>query len=127
VSINSAGTIAGYSYQDGYTAAQGFVRAANGTITTFGAAGAGTGELQGTFPAWINAEGTITGEYTDADGVLHGLVRDASGVAITSFQVPGAGSSAGQGTFGYGIGNLGAIAGYYVDASNVSHGFVLTP
>ena len=103
------------------------MRAADGTITTFGAAGAGTGELQGTFPAWINAEGILTGHYVDADGVLHAFVRDSSGLAITSFEVPGAGSSAGQGTFGYGIGNSGAIAGYYVDASNVSHGFLLTP
>ena len=47
----------------------GFVRAANGKITTFEVRGAGTGAHQGTIPISISAVGDITGTYIDASNV----------------------------------------------------------
>lgn len=49
----------------------GFVRAANGTITSFDVPGAS----QGIFALSINPMGAITGYYTDASGVNHGFLR----------------------------------------------------
>jgi hypothetical protein len=63
-----AGSITGV-YFDANTAYHGFVRAANGTITTFDVSGAGTGANQGTFALNINTAGTISGYYEDASGV----------------------------------------------------------
>ena len=74
ISINTAGVITG-GYIDTSAVAHGFVRAANGTITTFDAPGAGTGTLQGTAGISINTAGVITGTYFDANGVAHGFVR----------------------------------------------------
>ena len=53
----------------------GYVRAANGTITTFDAPGAGTGAGQGTADGGINTAGDIAGYYLDAGYVIHGLLR----------------------------------------------------
>src|ERR1700685_2498560 len=50
VSIDTAGDIAGF-YTDANGMHHGFVRAANGTITTFDAPKAGAGANQGTLPA----------------------------------------------------------------------------
>jgi hypothetical protein len=58
--INPAGVIAG-EYADASFVFHGFVRAANGTITTFDAPGAGTGPGQGTEAFGINYAGTIEG------------------------------------------------------------------
>ena len=44
-------------YTDASNVAHGFVRDANGAITTFDAPGAGTGPFQGTFPLTINPQG----------------------------------------------------------------------
>src|SRR5262249_6702453 len=51
--INPAGAIAGY-YNDSSNVAHGYMRAPDGTITTFDAPGAGTGPFQGTIPSGIN-------------------------------------------------------------------------
>jgi predicted membrane protein len=72
--INTAGAISG-SYTDAGNLYHGFVRAANGTITTYDVPGAGTGAYQGTGGAGINASGVITGSYTDSKNVSHGFVR----------------------------------------------------
>jgi len=74
-SISDAGNIAGM-YSDASAVLHGFVRAANGTITTFDApgVGAGMGIVQGTAGFSINAAGNITGAYTDASAVVHGFV-----------------------------------------------------
>jgi predicted membrane protein len=101
----------------------GFVRATNGTITTFDAPGAGTGTYEGTEPIGINTAGDIAGFYIDSSGVHHGFVRVTNGT-ITSFDAPGAGTGAGQGTIGFSINTAGAIAGVYADSSGVAHGFV---
>ncbi len=70
-SINPGGEITGYYYDA--TGQHGFVRAANGTITTFDAPGAGP---NGTFPLSINPAGDITRNYVDAKNIAHGLLRN---------------------------------------------------
>jgi hypothetical protein len=53
----------------------GFVRAGDGSITTFDVPGAGTGSGQGTNPVCNNPAGAITGYYIDGSGVFHGFLR----------------------------------------------------
>ncbi len=53
----------------------GFLRARDGTFTTFDAPGAGKGANQGTFASSINPAGAITGTYKDASMVSHGFLR----------------------------------------------------
>jgi hypothetical protein len=53
----------------------GFLRAPDGTITTFDPPGA----VHGTFPAGINPAGAITGSYTDANGFSHGFLGFPTG------------------------------------------------
>jgi len=53
----------------------GFVRALDGTITTFDVPGAETGPFQGTIPLANNPAGAITGYYIDASNVTHGFLR----------------------------------------------------
>jgi len=120
--VNSAGAVTGI-YFDQNGAVHGFVRAPDGTITTFDAPGAGIGSGQGTFAVGINPAGTIVGISQDNNGVYHGLLRTADG-KITIFDIKGAGTGAGQGTQGEGINPSGVVVGYYTDANNLSHGFV---
>src|SRR5262249_10538051 len=123
--INPRGVISG-GFIDTSFVIHGFVRAANGTITTFDVPGAGTGPGQGTFPGSVdclNPAGVITGSYADASNVNHGFVRTPEGT-ITTFDVPGAGTGPGQGTFSGGINPAGTIEVNYSDASALSHGFL---
>jgi hypothetical protein len=132
VGINPAGAIAGV-YADAGAVSHGFVRAPDGTITTFDASGAGTGPGQGTMlgpghvggycgPV-INPAGTITGYYVDVNDAFHGFLRARDG-SITTFDAPGAGNGFGQGTNPVAITPAGAITGYYVEASYAQHGFL---
>jgi hypothetical protein len=133
ISINAAGDITGMyvvSYVLHAAVYHGFVRAADGTMTTFDppGAGAGTGHYRGTFPISINTAGDIAGTYTDASGG-HGFVRAADGT-ITPFDAPGAsaaGSSVLPATGAFSINDSGEITGFYVDASGVLHGFLRAP
>jgi probable HAF family extracellular repeat protein len=79
----------------------------------------------GTFGTAIDAMGTVTGYYVDANGVAYGYLRAPHG-AFTSFSAPGAGTQAGAGTFSSNINLEGVISGYYVDGQWGSHGFVRT-
>jgi hypothetical protein len=127
-SINPAGEIAG-QYIDANGVYHGFLRFANGTITTYDVPAAGTGPGQGGYGESINPAGVITGEYSDAGSVWHGFVRFRDG-AIIVFDAPGAGTGPGQGTFVAtvsGITPAREITGYYFDGSNVAHGYVRTP
>jgi len=125
-SINTAGDITGV-YFDGEGGAHGFVRTAEGVISTFDAPGVGTtGKLRGTLPVSINTAGDITGFYMDASEVLHGFVRSADGT-ITPFDAPGAGTAGTSllpGSGGISINDLGVITGAYADASGAFHGYV---
>ena len=87
----------------------GFVRAANGTITTFKVAGAGTSFGQGTFPRDINTAGVIAGYYDDAGSVHHAFIR-AKNHTITKFDVPGAGTKNGEGTEALHVNTAGTVA-----------------
>src|SRR5438270_447674 len=71
-----------------------------------------------TQPHSINAEGTITGNYGDAQYVIHGFLRARDGT-FTTFDPAGAAY-----TFSQSINRWGAIAGSYTDANFVEHGFL---
>lgn len=110
----------------------GYLRARDGSITTFDAPGAGTGYLQGTFGQNINPAGVIAGQSKDANGVWHSFVRATDGT-ITVFDAPGAGTGAGQGTLLTNVDGLnpaGTVIGGYVsmgsfnDGTQVPHGLV---
>jgi len=115
--INPEGAIAG-GYADASNVFHGFVRAPDGSFTTFDPAGSVF-----TDPAGIDPEGTTTGFYVDSSGVLHGFVRSPHG-SITTFDVPGGGTGSGQGTFTENINSHGDTTGQYIDASGVNHGFL---
>jgi hypothetical protein len=134
--INPAGAITGYT-RDANSARHGFLRAPDGTFTTFDNPGAGTcstscgtiGPGQGTRAFAINPSGQIVGFYSNNSGQCHGYVRAPNGT-FTQIDAPHAGTGPfPQGTFPseitpMGINPAGAITGFYVDASSVQHGFV---
>ena len=71
--INDLGQVIGYSIDEkGFF--HGFVRYPEGRVKTIDAPGAGTG--QGTVALAINTEGTIVGQYEDANSVFHAFVRE---------------------------------------------------
>lgn len=70
----------------------------------------------------INNDGAVTGHYTDANGTIHGYVRDPSGQYTT---VDVAHSSA---TWVQGIDGAGNIMGSYIDRTdNMQKLFQATP
>ena len=108
-------------------------------IIEYEAPGAGTSAGLGTQVPGINAEGAVTGLYSDANNVMHGFLRTPEGRLIT-FEAPGAGTTpgkqlhitpagvvSGQGTYAFAINPEGAIAGFYYDDSSVAHGFLRAP
>jgi len=116
--LNPRGSIAG-GYTDANNMTHAFIRAPDGTFTTFDGPGAATF----TFADSINPAGAVTAFYADASGVLHGLLRTPDGT-ITTFDVPGAGTAAGQGTDAANLNPSLDITGFVIDANSVSHGFV---
>src|SRR6267378_3405177 len=116
--INGAGEITG-AYEgkpnpDGRIPIHGFLRSRHGTFTTFDPPGS-----VGTFAASINAEGAITGGYSDGQN-FHAFLRVRDG-RITTFDVPGPTSNPTP----VGINRAGEIAGSYLDPQgNYSHGFL---
>jgi hypothetical protein len=128
VGIDTAGDVTGI-YADTNSIFHGYVRAANGTITTFDAPGVGTtGLFPGTAPTSMNAAGDIAGFYEDASGANHGFVRNFSTSTITApLDAPHASASGMfNGTVPFGINASDDLAGVYIDANVVFHGFVLT-
>ena len=95
----------------GYYNTHGFLRAADGTITTLDPSGS-----TGTVPTAINAKGDVAGYYT-YQGHEHGFLRTADGT-ITSFDVDGA-----QYTQALGINSKDAIVG----SGSGTIGFLRTP
>jgi len=102
----------------------GFVRAADGTITSFDGPGASD-----TFVTGINAVGAITGYYQSPQGVggtpvFYSFVRAADGT-LTTFEAPGAGTRPRQGTQAMSINATGGVTGNLSGgASGTVHGFV---
>jgi hypothetical protein len=97
----------------------GFLRAPDGTFTTFDPPGSGATQAYG-----INPAGAITGYYCDARfQVCHGFLRAPDGT-FTTFDPPGSFPY----TLPYGNNSAGAITGRYYDASfTIGHGFLRAP
>jgi len=126
--INAAGTITGI-YTDPSGVGHIFLRAPDGTFTTFDDPGAGTEAPEGTWTATfntLNPAGTITGWYVDSGMALHGYLRTAKGT-ITAFDAPGAGTGAIQGTVPLALNTQRAVTGFYLDGSSAFHGFLRSP
>jgi hypothetical protein len=90
--LNPAGAITGL-YVDASNIYHGFLRAPDGSFTTFDAPGAGTGSGQGTISNGINLEDAIAGYYIDANDVNQGFLRTPDGTfttfdALTRAQAP---------------------------------------
>jgi hypothetical protein len=100
-----------------------FVRAPDGTFTTFDAATYPPCCIW-SFPSGINPAGAITGSFNDGFSINHGFLRATDGT-LTTFDVPGAGTGLNQGSAPLGITPAGVIMGLYLDANYVHHGFLL--
>jgi hypothetical protein len=72
--INDSGAVAGFWGTALNSGSNGFQRFADGTISTFDAPGAGTGQFQGTYPSAINNAGAIAGTVVDSSNVSHGFL-----------------------------------------------------
>ena len=82
VSINAAGDITGYYELSGspdHPIPQGFIRSANGTITTFGNTPIGQDTTFWPQPIAINAAEEIVGNYPDATYAAFVFIRSATG------------------------------------------------
>jgi hypothetical protein len=104
-----------------------FVRAPDGTLTTFDAATYPPCCIW-SFPSGINPAGAITGSFNDGYTINHGFLRAKDGT-VTTFDVPGAGTIpySNQGTVPLGITPAGEIMGRYIDANGRTHGFLFLP
>jgi len=123
MSINPEGAITG-SYLDENSLGHGFLRAPDGTFTSFDDPDAGTTYPNGTFPWNINPAGVVAGILADSNSALHGFVRTPDG-RFTNFDPPGS-----VYTFpclATCINPAGAVNGWYKDADGVVHGFVRAP
>ena len=119
--ITPAGTVGG-AYHDPQGFVHAFVRAPDGTFTTFSVPG-----NIGIYPACINEEGAMTGAYfAPIDAEFHGYVRAPDGT-ITTFDDPAAAYGKFQGTAGIGINAWGEVVGVYFDANYALHGFIRYP
>jgi len=127
--MNAEGTITGY-YWDANYVGHGFVRYADGKITTFDVPGAGTtpNDQNGTFPTGINQFGVVAGYMNDNNYVSHCFIRTPDG-KITVFDIPGAdlNPADGEGSLIIGINDLGATSGFLIDTNFLYHGFLRTP
>jgi hypothetical protein len=110
--INDKGVIAGF-YVNG-SAVNGFVRAADGTITTFDPHDSEATEAYG-----INNKDAVVGFYYT--GTIHGFVRNKAG-KVRKFDPPGSTT-----TEPWGINARGVIAGQYIDSEGIYHGFIRKP
>jgi hypothetical protein len=142
IGINASGVVVGRWLEvTNPTGAQGllshgFVRAIDGTITSFdppnvSTTGAGHGNV-GTTPFAIDTAGDIVGSYTDVSNARHSFLRSAGGT-FTTFDPPGTDTGAcpasGTGSVLCGSGALGMndagqIVGAYFDSDGVAHGYV---
>jgi hypothetical protein len=132
--MNSIGAVAGSYFQplSGNPFGgnfRGFLRASNGSVTTFDAVPSPSSPCcTWTFGLAINPSRTVAGYDNDYLSVNHGVLRAANG-AVTILDAPGAGSRVGlnQGTVALAINSTGQVAGSYIDATNVYHGFLWIP
>ena len=127
--INATAGIVGF-YVDANVGYHGFIRAANGTLTSpLNAPDAGTsGFLGGTQAFSINDSGEIAGIYYDSNFLPHGFVRSASGT-FTEFDAPGGGNftNGNNQTLSISVMSIdaaGDVAGSYYDTNLAQHGFL---
>jgi sugar lactone lactonase YvrE len=120
ISINTGGSIAGI-YIDPNSIMRGFVRAADGTISTFDVPNSAA--ATGTYPFSINAGGDIAGMYYGTKPAYHGFLRTADG-KITTFDVPGASGATHRGSTAISINAAREITGFYTDDNAARHGFL---
>jgi hypothetical protein len=116
VGIDSAGDVAGV-YVDSLYTRHGYVRSANGSITTFDAPNAGTNAnpydyAQGTMPISMDPAGDIVGYYSDANNVYHGFIRTPNGT-LTVIDETHALQGYRSGTIVTGVNSAGMVTGYY--------------
>jgi hypothetical protein len=109
--INPAGAIAGITADPSCSVTLGFLRAIDGTITTFGVPGAIFITPQAINPAGVIAGGFLTSAF-------HGFLKTPD-AALTAFDVPGS-----FGTWATGINASGVNTGWYFDANGAAHGFL---
>ena len=118
--MNPAGTVTGW-YEDNLITGppHSFLRARNGTITTFDYPNTSLG----TFGYAINLAGTITGSYF-ANNQYHGFLRHPNGT-FASFDPPGSTNT----TTATAINPAGEITGFYPDNTPnfINHGFLRNP
>jgi hypothetical protein len=127
--INNLGEVSGF-YGDANSVYHGFVRSADGRITTFDAPTSCTNTssppadcaFNGTFPVAVNDLGKVVGSYYGEDGNPHGFWRDANG-SIKKFDVPGTGYFTIPGA----INDWGQITGVVYDPNIVVHGLLVNP
>jgi hypothetical protein len=111
-SIDDSESVTG-SYIDSEGVYHGFLRQADGIITTFDPSGS-----IDTYAFGINNSQSIAGYYIDTSNVAHVFLRAADGT-ITSFDPTGS-----VYTFGCAINAGGLVAGFYQDGDATYHGFV---
>jgi hypothetical protein len=117
IAINDKGQVAGdYDIPD-LLVQRGFLREADGTITTFNVPGAVT---NGNMITGIDSKGRVAGYYQDTNGVEHAFVRKTDG-SFATFDAPGA-----KRTVTTAINSQGVMVGSFIDSQNKMHGFVLT-
>ncbi|MGO8970530.1 MAG: hypothetical protein ACLQDQ_13285 [Myxococcaceae bacterium] len=126
--INDRGEIAGW-YGATNGALRSFLRAPDGTFTTFEV----PGDYNYTLVAGLNQEGAVSGDFCDITTTCHGFVRAPDGT-LTTFDVKGAGTvppdevpGAYPGTFPWNINLWGETYGFTQDNNNVFHGFIRAP
>ena len=115
--INMSGVIVG-TYFDAFGVGHGFVRSAQGSITTFDV----PGDTFGTYPSAINPSGAATGVYVDGSGTNHFFVRAAGG-AVTTFDLPPGAPAGSAPAFAY-IAADGTVAATYQEANGNPHAFL---
>jgi uncharacterized membrane protein len=99
--INASGAVAGH-YDNGASGVPAFLRAPDGTITTFSPPQAFI-----TTPTDLNDKGAVAGFYQLTDDEMHAFYRDPAGV-LTPFDPPAAGSFTVRG-----LNNRSEITGSY--------------
>jgi hypothetical protein len=127
--INILGEVSGF-YGDANSVYHGFVRSADGRITTFDVPTSCTTTPnpppdcagEGTFPSNVNVLGRVVGSFYGENGNPHGFWRDADG-SITKFNFPGKGYF----TIPEAINDWGQITGIVYDPNLVVHGLLVTP
>ena len=122
--LNAKGSIVG-RYDDSDGNIHGFLRARDGTFTTFDASGPVGQQTPGAVPCWtyatgINSKDTIVG-YQTGGCPLQGFIRASDGT-VTLFSVDG---SSGLGPAV--INSKGMVAGIYLDEMFYPHGYVRKP